>query len=118
MTNPDRLASNDAVEMAIVRVLDAEHAARDAVRDAEQAAAAMTEAARASARALAERTERRIRVMRAKFEAQVSAEVAALDAAATDAGVRHDLDTADLARVDAAVAALAALVTARERGTG
>lgn len=107
----DRVTSDDAVEAAIARVLDAEHAARDAVRDAEQAAAAMTEAARAAARALAERTERRIGGVRSRFEEKTTAEVAALDAAATEALVRHDLTADELARLDAAVAALAAHLT-------
>ena len=109
MTNPDRLPPDDTVEAAIARVLDAEHAARDAVRAADEAEATITEAARATARALAERTERRIGTVRAAFEARAAAEVAALDAA--DAGAPHALTPGDLARLDSAVTALAALLT-------
>ena len=111
MTNPDRLLADEAVEAAIARVLDAEHDAHDAVRAAERTAAAMAEAARAAARALAERTERRIRGVRAAFEARTAAEVAALDAAAAEAGARHDLTPDELARLDVAVATLAARLT-------
>jgi hypothetical protein len=111
MTNPDRPAPDAAVDAAIARVLDAEHKARDAVRDGEAEAAAMIELARASARALGERTERRIRGVRAAFEARTSATVAALVAEADAAGAAHELTAADLVRLDAAVAALAALLT-------
>ena len=101
----------DGVEAAIARVLDAEHGARDAVTQASATAAAMTEEARAAARALAERTERRIRAVRAAFEERAAAEVAALDAAAAEAGVRHELTSDELARVDVAVATLGAELT-------
>ena len=96
---------------AIARVLDAEHKARDAVRDAEAEAAAMIELARASARALAERTERRIRGVRAAFEARTSETVARDRRRGRRRGRAHELTAADLARLDAAVAALAALLT-------
>ena len=111
----NRVPPEDAVEAAIARVLDAEHAAGDAVRDAEQAAVAMTEAARAAARALAERTERRIGGVRARFEQKTVAEVAALDAAAAEAGTRHDLTPEELARLDSAIAVLAARLTEASR---
>jgi len=103
-----------AVEAAIAGVLDAEHAARDAVTQAGEAAAAMTEAARAASRALAARTERRIRSIRAAFEARTAAAVAALDAAATDPGVAHELTPDERGRLDAAVAILAAELTRPE----
>jgi len=104
-------APPDAVDAAIARVLDAERAAGDAVAQAGETAAAMTEDARAAARALATRTERRIRSIRAAFEARTAAEVAALDAAATDAGAQHALTPEERARLDAAVAILAAELT-------
>ena len=107
----DRASAEDAIEAAIARVLDAEHAARAAVRDAEQAAADMTEAARATARAIAERTERHIGAARARFEQKTTAEVAALDAEAAEVLVPHDLTTDELARLDAAIDALAAQLT-------
>jgi hypothetical protein len=101
----------DAVDAAIASVLDAEHSARDAVAQAGEAAAAMTEDARAGARDLAARTERRIRSIRAAFEARTAADVAALDAAATDAGATHRLTPGERARLDVAVATLAAELT-------
>jgi len=104
----------DAVDAAIASVLDAEHEARDAVAQAGETAAAMTEDARAASRALATRTERRIRSIRAAFEARTAADVAALDAAATDAGVPHELAPDERARLDAAVAILAADLTRAE----
>ena len=115
MTNPDRLLSDEAVDAAIARVLGAERDARDAVLAAERTAAAMAEAGRAAARAVAERTERRIRQVRVAFEARASAEVTALDAAAAEAGARHDLTPDELARLDAAVATLAARLTEMDR---
>jgi hypothetical protein len=111
MTATDLLPAHDAVEAAIARVLDAEHAAREAVTQAGETAAEMVEAARGEGRAIAERTERRIRAVRATFEARTAAEVAALDALATDAGVRHELTPDESVRLDAAVAALAARLT-------
>jgi hypothetical protein len=104
----------DAVDAAIASVLDAEHAARDAVTRAGDTAAAMTEEARATSRALAARTERRIRSIRAAFEARTAADVADLDAAATDAGVPHQLTPDEHSRLDAAVAILAAELTRAE----
>jgi type II secretory pathway predicted ATPase ExeA len=109
--NRDRVFPDDAVEAAIARVLDAEHSARDAVRDAGAAAAAMIEAARAAARTLAERTERRIGAVRARYEQKTTAEVVALDAEAAEVGAPHELTPDDLARLDAAVAELAARLT-------
>lgn len=107
----DRVSAHDAVEAAIARVLDAEHAAREAVRAAEEAAAVMTEAARATARGIAERTERRIGAARARFEQKTSVEVAALDAKAAETLVPHDLTAEELARLDAAIATLATRLT-------
>lgn len=111
MTTSDLVSASNAVEAAIARVLDAEHAAREAVNQAADAAAAMNEAARAGGRAVAERTERRLRAVRAAFEAQTTAEVAARDAMANDAGARHELSVDEVTRLDAAIATLAARMT-------
>jgi hypothetical protein len=111
MTTSHRAASPDAVDAAIARVLEAERAARDAVVQAGETAAAMTEEARAAARTLAERTERRIRGIRAAFEERATAEVAALDATAAATSQERALGADELARVEAAVAALAASLT-------
>jgi hypothetical protein len=107
----DPLPAPDAVERAIARVLDAEHAAREDVRQAGIDAAAITEEARTRVRALAERVERRLRKVRASFEDRAAAEVARLDAAAAEAGQRHDLTISDLERVAAAAVQLASLLT-------
>jgi hypothetical protein len=110
---PAARASDDAVEAAIARVLDAEHRAHDAITGAQEAAAAMIDASRAAARSLAERTERRIGTIRATFERHATAAVAALDATGHDAEARHDLTPQDEARLAAAVDALAAQLTER-----
>jgi hypothetical protein len=109
--NRDLVSRDDAVEAAIARVLDAEHAARDAVRRAGDEAVAMLETARAAARAVALRTERRLRAVRGAFEARTAADVAALDAAAAEAGAPHEFTPEESGELDAAVAALAALLT-------
>jgi len=109
VSNP--VPSTDAVDAAIARVLDAERDARESVAQAGATAQAMLEASRSSVRALNARTERRIRGVRAAFEEGASGEVAALDATAAEAGHEHALGAAELARVDAAVEALAANLT-------
>ena len=111
MTTTDLIPPAAVVDAAIARVLDAEHAARAAVAEAGETAAAMTEAARAAARELAARTERRILGVRAAFEEQASAAVAALDATAAATSVRREFTPDELARVAAAVATLAGLLT-------
>ena len=115
MTTPHRAPPPDPIDAAIARVLEAERAARDAVAQAGATAAATTEEARAAARTLAERTERRIRGIRAAFEEQATAEVAALEATAAETSMEHPLGPDELARVDAAVAALAARLTGSDR---
>jgi len=108
---PDPADDAPAIERAIARVLDAEVAARSSVDAARAAAAASAEAARAEAQAVAARADRRLRALRDAFERRTSGEVAALDAAAAEAGAAHALGPDDLERVDAAVAALAARLT-------
>jgi hypothetical protein len=107
----DDVRPNDDVESAIAHVLDAERAARVAIDDAGVAAVELAESARAEARALAERTERRIRAVRKAFRERTARSVAALEAAAAEALEAHELTPTDLARLDAAVAALAARLT-------
>jgi len=110
---PAARAPDDAVEAAIARVLDCEHAARDAIASAEASAAAMQDAARGAARVLSQRTERRIGAIRALFERHATDAVAALDAIGHDAEIRHDLTPEDEACLDAAVSALAVRLTER-----
>jgi hypothetical protein len=109
----DARAHDDAVEAAIARVLDAEHAAHDAVAAAQDAAIAMIDAAGEAGRALAERTERRIGAVRMAFERHATDAVVALDATGHDAEARHDLTREDRAWLEAAVDALAAHLTER-----
>jgi hypothetical protein len=111
MTISDPFLPQGAVESAIARVLDAERVAQESVKAAEAEAAAITERARALGRAIADRTEWRLRSVRLAFEARAAGEVSMLDAAAAEAGVGHELSGADLARLDAAVATLAARLT-------
>ena len=108
---PNPLDDPADVERAIARVLAAERDAQRAVDEASARAIASTEAARATARDVAARIERRLKAVRAAFERRTSREVASLDAAANEQGVRRELSAADLARVDAAVAALARRLT-------
>ena len=107
----DPRAAPDSVERAIARVLDAERTARDDIGRAEAGAAASIESARAAARGITERVERRLRRVRMTFETRAADEVARLDAAALEAAQRHELTRADLDRVDAAIATLAARLT-------
>jgi hypothetical protein len=99
---------DDAVESAITRVLDAEAAARDAIARARGEALEMAEQARARTRALSLRIDDRIRGIRAAFERKVSAQVAVLEAEAAALEARHDLAPGEIARLEQAVAALAA----------
>jgi hypothetical protein len=103
-----KLQSNDAVEAAITRVLTAEVAARDAVAGARSEAVAIAEQARETARRLGLHTDRRIRAVRTAFDAKGTAEVAAMEAQAVALGVPHQLTPVEVARVEQAVAALAA----------
>ena len=108
--NPTQLP-DDAVDTAIMHVLQAEAAARDAVAGARSAAGAIAEEARERARRITLAADRRIAAVRAAFGARTTAEVASLDAraAALDAA---DISTpGDVANVERAVLALAASTT-------
>jgi hypothetical protein len=100
--------ADSGVEAAIARVLDAECAARAAVVDAGRRAATIHEAARAAAQTLGARTESRIRAVRAAFGRCADAQVAALAAQAGAADIEHEPTPDELARIDLAVAKLAA----------
>ena len=106
---------DNAVEAAITRVLDAEAAARDAIVHARNEALEIAEQARARARRLALHRDERIRSVRAAFERKVAADVAALEAEAAALDARHDLAPAEIARLERAVAALAARLTGDPR---
>jgi len=102
---------NDAVEAAISRVLESEVAARAAVTEAHAMATEIAERARDTARRLAVHTDRRIHRIRAAFATVTTAEVERLDAQAVALGVAAALTPTEVARVEAAVAALARALT-------
>ncbi len=99
------------VEAAITRVLEAEASAHADVDAARNEAQLIAERAREQARRLVANSDRRIRRIRAAFAAKVESEVAALDAEAEALGAVHELSPAEVAQVDAAVAALAVAMT-------
>ena len=86
-------------------------AARATVAGARAEATAIAERARESVRRLAMHTDRRIHRIRAAFAATTTAEVEGLEAQAAALGVATGLTPAEVARVDAAVAALARALT-------
>ena len=110
---PDDLKSvtDDAVEAAIVSVLDAEKAARADIVRARGDATVIAEEAREQVRCLVLRADRRIRMVRAAFAASVASEVAALESEAALLDVVHDLTSAEVLQVEKAVAALAGAMT-------
>lgn len=108
--NP-KLQSDNAVEVAITRVLTAEVSARDAVAHARREAVEIAEQAREAARRLGLQTDRRIRAVRAAFDAKGTREVAAMEAQAGALGAAHELTPVEIAAVEQAVATLAAALT-------
>lgn len=100
-----------AVETAIAQVLLAERAAREAIAAAHAQAARIAEASRAELRAAAERTQSRIARLRAACTRRADAEVAALRAQADRLAQPLQPRDDDAARVEAAVARLAARLT-------
>lgn len=99
------------VETAMARVLEAERQAHDAIAAAQAEAGHMAEAARAAQRRLAERTRERIARVHGAFAAAVQAELARIDAQAQALPAHDDPDADDLARLEQALAALAARLT-------
>jgi hypothetical protein len=102
---------NVAVEAAISRVLESEVAARAKVTDARAEATDIAERARETARRLALHNDRRIHRIRAAFAATTTAQVDGLAAQAAALGVATGLTPAEVARVDAAVATVARILT-------
>jgi len=102
---------NDAVEAAIARVLESEVSARAKVAGARAEATAIAERARETARRLALHTDRRIHRIRAAFAVTTTAEIENLETRAAALGVATGLTPAEVAQVEAAVAALAQALT-------
>jgi hypothetical protein len=94
-------------EAAIARVLRAEREARAALEQTRLDVARLAEDARLVARAVAERTEQRIRAASVAFESDTAAQRAAIDAEAADLCAPQPLSTAQAARLQACVRALA-----------
>ncbi|MCG6874556.1 MAG: hypothetical protein LJE97_05650 [Betaproteobacteria bacterium] len=74
MVNPDAAPSDDLIESAIARVLEAEREAREATEAAREDARARIEHARSQAIEIARRAERRIRRYQSMIEQRVEAE--------------------------------------------
>lgn len=104
-------APERAVEAAMAQVLAAEAAARESVARARVEAGHTGERSRSAVRALADRTQRRVRHLRAAFERAGDAEVAALQAQAGHLSLPAEPGADDAARIDRAVARLAAQLT-------
>jgi hypothetical protein len=102
---------DDAVEAAIMRVLEAEASAQDAVARARLEATHIAERSREEARGLRLVTDRRLRVVRTAFETQCATEVAALGAEAAALDVAHDLTPTEVSSIERAVASLAHTLT-------
>jgi vacuolar-type H+-ATPase subunit H len=103
------------VEAAIERVLAAERDAHGAVDRAAQDAAAIVDAARGAARTIAARTGQRVQLLRERFAACVADEVAALERESAEQDTVHALSPADLGRLQRAIVALCAELTAGPR---
>jgi hypothetical protein len=115
MANEGQKTPGAAVEEAIARVLASERDAREAIANARREAAETAEESRAFARALGERTDVRIRKVRSAFERALAARLEELHAAEAQIETRHDLTDEDRARLDRAIARLAARLTGGER---
>jgi RPA family protein len=105
------LTSDFPVETAMAQVLDAERRARESIDAAQAEAAHVAEAARAAQRRLAERTRMRLARVHEAFAAAVQAELARIDAQAQALPAHDDPGADDLARLERALAALAARLT-------
>jgi hypothetical protein len=100
-------ALNDTVQAAIAEVLAAEREAREAIGQARLEVNAIDESARAAARRVAERTERRARAVADAFARELSAQLAAFDAQATQLDIARPLTGEETAALQRAVCALA-----------
>lgn len=108
--------ATEPVEAAIMRVLEAERAARAAAEDAHRHAAERVEQARARAAQVAKRAERRIRRIHSAFERRVAAEEASVEAEISALAEAEVTDAQSrLVEVDA-VAQLAAALTGAAPG--
>lgn len=102
------LESDQAVEVAINRVLEAEARARQAVDLCQRQADEIIERARAHRKRIAERTERRIGRLRARFAQQVARQLASFK---VEAKAYSEHPAAGSPGLDSAVASLAAELT-------
>lgn len=115
MSGAGPMVPNAAVEAAIASVLASERDARDAIARAREQAADVAEDARAAARMLGERTDARILAVRAAFGRRLSQRVDRIRSEAAALDMPRDLSDDDLARLEWAVAQLAAELTGAAR---
>ena len=99
---------NGAAEAAMARVLAVEREAREAIARAKVDALHIAEDARGAMRRLGERTERRVRWIVAAFERDCAERIAVIDAEVAKLDVPQSISPDDRARLERAVAALAA----------
>jgi hypothetical protein len=117
-THLQAMQEEGLVEAAFAHVLQAEQAAQAAIAAARGESLRSAEAARAETRLRAERTRRHVAAVRAAFERRLQSELARLAGEAEALQVDSPLRDADRARVEQAVAALAAELTAGEPDRG
>lgn len=109
--NPRERPDIDPVELAIGRVLEAESAARQSIADEHSSAQARLAAARVEALTIAERAEGRLARARRSIESRIAAREAQVDARIRTLRADAAPPSAESARIDQAVAAVAAAIT-------
>jgi vacuolar-type H+-ATPase subunit H len=105
------MPSDPAVEAGIERVLEAERAAREAVARCEQDAAVLVERARARARHIAQRADTRISALRIQYRNEIAHHLSALRSAEERHAGTLGPGPEQQARLERAVAVLAAQLT-------
>jgi hypothetical protein len=112
--NTRERSDTDPVELAIGRVLEAERAARQSIADERSSAEARRAAARAQALAIAGRAEGRLAAARRSIESRIAAREGEVDARIRALRADAAPPSAERARIDQAVAAVAAAITGAE----
>jgi vacuolar-type H+-ATPase subunit H len=111
MNRPGPETPPTPVEAALGEVLAAEGEAREAIAECRRRAEALTDAGRARARHIRARTEERIATLRGQADRSVKHRVAALGEETRALTTALVIDDAQRARLDRAIAALAAELT-------
>jgi hypothetical protein len=105
----------EAIEACIARVLEAEREAQVSIESAQGRAAAMVAQARGKARAIAERAEARLAAARQSVEARIARRQSEADAQVRELQETLAPAEADGARLDEALAQVAASLTTGRR---